>query len=388
MKSLLRSRAGHGNNKVSYVELLFDLVFVFAVTQLSHSLIEHFSAQGAVQTLLLMLAVWWVWIFTAWVTNWLDPEQLPVRVGLMALMIAGLILSSAIPEAFEARGAVFAGAYVTMQVGRSLFFLWAVRGHQQMVRNFQRITVWLVASAMFWISGAFAHDNQRLLLWVCALAIEFAGPAMGFRVVGLGRSLTSDWDVAGEHLSERCALFIIIALGESILVTGATLSHIDVWNSGVIIAFVASLTGSLAMWWLYFDSSAEAGSHRISHSDDPGRMARLAYTYLHLFIVAGIIVIAVADEFVMAHPLGHSDAKTIATMIGGTALYLCGNALFKATIAGRLPRSHLVGVVLMIGLLPVATQLSPAALSGATTLLLIAIAAWDGRHNRWCVRVG
>ena len=108
-RDLLRRRVGRGDGKVSFVELFFDLVFVFAVTQLSHALIEHFTFIGAAQTLLLMLAVWWVWIYTTWVTNWLDPERLPVRLALLGLMMLGLILSSAIPKAFESRGLAFVG---------------------------------------------------------------------------------------------------------------------------------------------------------------------------------------------------------------------------------------------------------------------------------------
>ena len=126
---LLRERAGHGHEKVTTVELFFDLVFVFAVTQLSHSLLEDFSLLGAFKTLLLTLAVWWVWIYTSWVTNWLDPEKIPTRLSLLVLMLAGLILSASIPEAFGHRAASFAGAYVFMQVGRTAYFLWAVAGH-------------------------------------------------------------------------------------------------------------------------------------------------------------------------------------------------------------------------------------------------------------------
>ena len=218
----MRGRGGHEHGKVSFVELFFDLVFVFAVTQLSHSLIEHFTLLGAVQTLLLILAVWWVWIFTSWVTNWLNPERLPVRLALLVLMLLGLILSSSLPKAFESRGLAFAGAYVAMQVGRTLFFIWAVRSHPVMVRAFQRILVWLAGAAVFWLAGAFGHGTARLMLWAIALAMEYVSPSLGFFVPGLGRSRTKDWDVEGGHMAERCALFIIIALGESILVTGAT----------------------------------------------------------------------------------------------------------------------------------------------------------------------
>src|SRR5690349_4255003 len=135
---LLRGKALNGHHRVTFVELFFDLVFVFAVTQLSHSLLEHLSLAGALQTALLLLAVWWVWIFTSWVTNWVDPEAAPVRLMLFALMLAGLVLSTSLPQAFEARGWAFAGAYVLMQLGRSLFMLWVLASRDAgNFRNFQ-----------------------------------------------------------------------------------------------------------------------------------------------------------------------------------------------------------------------------------------------------------
>jgi low temperature requirement protein LtrA len=382
-RDLLRPRNGHEHAKVSFVELFFDLVFVFAVTQLSHSLIEHFTLVGAAQTMLLMLAVWWVWIYTTWVTNWLDPEQRPVRLLLLALMLLGLILSSSIPKAFESRGLAFAGAYVGMQVGRTLFFVWAVKGHPGMVRNFQRILVWLGLATVFWIAGSLVPDAARLGLWTLALGLEYISPSLGFWVPGLGRSTTADWNVEGGHLSERCGLFIIIALGESILVTGATFSGLA-WTPATIAAFVVSFVGSVAMWWLYFDTSAGVGSETISASTDPGQLARLAYTYVHLFLVAGIIVAAAADEFVLTHPLGDADRKTTVAVLGGAGLYLIGNALFKWAIAGRIPVSPAIGVLLLGSFVPASVAVSPLALMTVATLVIVAVAAWEARTRRYC----
>ncbi|AXQ31156.1 hypothetical protein D0B54_21845 [Solimonas sp. K1W22B-7] len=380
-RHLLRTREGHESGRVGYIELFFDLVFVFAVTQLSHALIHHFSLAGALQTLVLMLAVWWVWIYTSWVTNWLDPERLPVRLALMVLMLLGLLLSATIPQAFEERGLLFAGAYVAMQVGRTLFFLWAVRGRPGMVANFQRILVWLAASGLLWIGGGLAGHGERLAWWALALALEYAGPSLGFRVPGLGRSSTADWDVAGGHLAERCALFIIIALGESILVTGATVAGME-WNGITLAAFAVSFVGSLTMWWLYFDAAAETGSHTIAHAQDPGRVARLAYTYIHLLPVAGIILSAVADELVLKHPLGHTEPGVAAVILGSTALYLLGTYLFRCAIARRTQQVPLLAVIALLLLGPVATSMPPLALSAAGTLVLLGVAGWDARSRK------
>jgi low temperature requirement protein LtrA len=223
--------------------------------------------------------------------------------------------------------------------------------------------------------------RRVLLLWAGSLAIEYASPSLGFFVPGLGRSATKEWDVEGGHMTERCALFIIIALGESILVTGAIFSELE-WTLAVVAAFVSSFAGSLAMWWLYFDTSAETGSRTISSSRDPGKLARLVYTYIHLFIVGGIIVAAVADEFVLHHPTGHADVKTIVAALGATALYLVGNLLFKWTISGRLPVSHVAGLAAVAVLASVASHFSPLLLSLATSVLLIIVAVWERRALR------
>jgi low temperature requirement protein LtrA len=209
--------------RVTNAELFFDLVFVFAVTQLSHTLLHHFTLHGAVQVTLLFLAVWWVWVYTTWVTNWLDPDQTPVRILLFLLMLGGLVLSTSIPTAFEGRGLWFAGAYAAMQVGRTAFWLLATPKHRTLVRhNAIRILIWLTGSAVFWISGGFAEGEMRLYLWMVALAIEYVAPAARFWTPGLGFSSVEAWAVEGGHMAERCSLFIIIALGEAVVVSGAT----------------------------------------------------------------------------------------------------------------------------------------------------------------------
>jgi low temperature requirement protein LtrA len=374
---LLRERSPHQHNRVTYVELFFDLVFVFAITQISHTLLAHFTPLGVLQVTMLMLAVWWVWVFTSWTTNWLDPEQAPVRVMLFGLMIAGLALSTSIPKAFENRGLAFAVAYSAMQVGRTLFFLWSVPTSAVGQRNnFIRILIWLGISAVFWIAGGLSEGNLRIGLWLVALAIEYCGPAMRFRSPGLGASTTQDWEVEGGHMAERCALFIIIALGESIVVTGASFAE-AAWTAPVICAFVVALLGSIAMWWVYFHIGAEAGSEHISRSADTGRLARLAYTYLHLPIVAGIVVSAVGDELLLAHPDGHVGVKEILSIVGGPLLYLIGTILFKHAIRGIYQLSHLVGIGLFIVLIPFAERFTPLSLAVAAAAILMIVAAWE-----------
>jgi low temperature requirement protein LtrA len=380
LRSLLRRRGHAGAGRVSMVELFFDLVFVFAITQLSHTLLGGLSTHSALQIGLLLMGVWWVWIYTSWITNWLDPERVPVRACLFVLMLVGLILSASIPKAFSDLGLAFAAAYVFMQVGRTLFVLWAVRGERvSMVRNFQRILAWFCLSAVFWIAGAFAEGNARLGFWAVALAFEFISPSLYFYVPGLGRSALADWDVDGAHMAERCALFVILSLGESLLISGATFAKAP-WSAMSVAAFVVAFVGTVAMWWLYFDKGEHAGVHRITSAADPGRHARVAYTYLHLPIVAGIIVCAVADELVLAHPDHASDAG-LAAIIGGPALYLLGVGGFKwaSSDRPRPPLSHLIGLVLLAALVVPAFLhlLSALAVGALACAAVVTVAMWE-----------
>jgi low temperature requirement protein LtrA len=365
------------HSRVTYAELFFDLVFVYAVTQISHMLLGRFTPLGAVQVTLLFLAVWWVWVYTTWVTNWLNPELTPVRILLFLLMLGGLVLSTSIPTAFEGRGLWFAIAYAAMQVGRTLFWLVSTPPERTPVRhNAIRILTWLSVSAIFWVLGGFAGGQSRLWLWGVALTIEYIAPAALFWIPKLGPSSVEAWAVEGGHMAERCAGFIIIALGEAIVVNGATFADLT-WTSDIVGAFLSAFVGSIAMWWIYFHKGAEAGSELISKSAESGRLARLAYTYLHMPIVGGIILSAVADELVLKHPNGHSDIRTILSAIGGPLLFLVGTILFKHSIRGFLQLSHGIGIIALAGLAWFARDLSPLMLSFLTSAILIVVAVWE-----------
>ena len=186
--AMYRQVAPHGHHRVTYAELFFDLVFVFAVTQIAHTLLAHFTPLGVLQVTLLFLAVWWVWVSTGWITNWLDPEQTPVRLLLFAMMLGGLVLSTSIPTAFDGRGLWFAIAYVAMQVGKTVF-LWVSTPPSRMLArmNAIRIAAWLSMSAVFWIAGGLAEGQSRLVLWAIALVIEYMSPAVRFWIPDTAR---------------------------------------------------------------------------------------------------------------------------------------------------------------------------------------------------------
>ncbi|MFZ6770103.1 low temperature requirement protein A [Undibacterium sp. Di26W] len=380
--SLLRDRFASEGARVEMVELFFDLVFVFAVTQLSHTLIVSLTMQTVLEASLLMGAVWWAWMYTSWVTNWLDPERIPVRACLFVLMLAALVMSAAIPQAFQAKGLWFATTYVVIQIGRTLFFLWAVRHEREgMRKNFLRILIWFTFSGVFWVTGGLVGADWRMACWGIALLIDMLAPALFFHVPVLGRSSSHDWDIAGGHMAERCALFVIIALGESLLAVGGTFASGMVSPSAVG-GFGIAFVSNVAMWWLYFHRSAAQGQDRIARSRQPGRHGLVAYTYLHLPIVAGIIVSAVADHMLLS---GHQGRATVMATVGGALLYLFGIAAFKwsTNIKSLPPVSHLAGVLalVMLGVLATYASFPLLAVNASTTVILMVVAVAEMRYR-------
>lgn len=369
-------RAHAGAERATNVELFFDLVYVFAVTQLSHRLLQHATVGGALETLLLFGMVWLVWAYTTWVTNWLDPERLPVRSLLLALMVGSLVMSAALPAAFGSRGLALGCAYAGMQIGRSVFVVIALRG-VQLQRNFQRILAWSVVSGALAVAGGIAHSDARELLWLTAVIIDVAGGLVGFYTPGLGRSSTADWRIEGNHFAERCQAFLLIALGESVVVIGATLSGLPVIGGVEIFAFLAAFAGAGALWWIYFDRSAEEAARVIAASDDPGRLGRSAYHLLHPIMIAGIIVTAAADEKVLTHPTATPKTPTALMVLGGSALFVAGHAAFKAVVWKVVPATRLLAVLVLTLLGLIAPHVSAIALGGCAGVVLIALAASD-----------
>jgi low temperature requirement protein LtrA len=370
---LLRDRSG--TQRVTNIELFFDLVYVFAVTQLSHYLLGHADLRGALRAGLLLLMVWLVWAYTTWVTNWLDPDLMAVRLLLVALMLASLAMSVSLPRAFGDLGLWVGGAYAVQQIGRTVFMLIALRGHP-LEANFQRILAWCVASSAFAIAGGLAHGNARALLWLGSVCVDLVGGLAGFYTPGLGRSRTSDWTIEGGHFAERCQAFILIALGESIVIIGATLASKPV-NAADVTAFVVAFAGAVAMWWLYFDQSAEAAAEKIARSADPGRLGRSAYHLIHPVMVAGIIVSAAADDKVLSDPGVTATTATAWMILGGPALFLAGHAAFKFVVWRHVSWTRIAGVAVLALLGLAAKAIPELGLAACAAGVVAAVAACD-----------
>ncbi|MBN8919427.1 MAG: low temperature requirement protein A [Rhizobiales bacterium] len=377
---LLRRRDGH-HARVTFEELFFDLVYVFAVTQLSHKLLHGLTFTGLVETLILWFAVWLGWQYTCWLTNWFDPETPRLRSALFVLMLAALVMASAIPDAFAGHGLVFAAIYAASQVGRAAYVVWELDRDHPLSANYRRILGWVSIAAVFWIAGGFAEHWTRAALWAAAVACEYVSPMFGFALPGLGRSKTSDWTIEGGHLAERCQLFVIVALGETLLATGAMLAGAAQWSPAILSGVLATFLGTLAMWWLYFGTSSKDATDTISQSDDPGRLGAY-FHYVHAILVGGIIATAVGNDLVLAHPHDGLSTAQALVLCGGPAIYLLGSAMYKKVVYGELPVSHIAGVAALVALIPVGAAVDLLAMGWLTTIVMLAAGFWEGRLVR------
>jgi low temperature requirement protein LtrA len=359
--------------RATALELFYDLVFVFAITQISHLLLAHLTWEGVGQSVVVLLAVWWSWNYTTWVTNELDPESIIVRLLIIALMLASLVMAISIPEAFGDRALLFAGAYVTIQVGRHLFLTYAAADRGTLERErAEAILIWFAVAGVLWIAGAFADGTARALLWVAALAVDYVAPLVTFRVPGRRHLGSADWQVQVSHFAERFQLFIIIALGESIVLTGATTAELEL-DAARVVTFGVAFLGTAALWWLYFNMAARVAERRLELAEDRTTMARDAYTYLHVVLVAGIIVTAVGDELAIAHPSDELPGEEVAAVVAGPAIYLLGQALFRLRMAGSISWRRLGGAIACVAAGAVGAVVPGLVLAALVTAILIAV---------------
>lgn len=379
------SRAGEllrrpgGSQRATFLELFFDLVFVFALFRLSQGLLDHLNWGGAFQTLVLLLAMFSVWSHTAGATNVFDPQRPPIQMLVIATMLGSLVMAAAAPEAFGQRGLFFAGAYVAIQIGGSVVPVLVLRGHE-VQRAFVRLLFWLGVSAVPWMVGAVAHGTARGALWTVAVAVDYTSIAFRAPTPGLGLASASEFAISGEHLAERYRQFLIIALGELILVTGLAYSNsgFDAERSA---ALVVSFAITALLWRIYIYRAGELLAAAIAAAPDPLRVG-VSTVYSHLAMVAGIVATAVGYELVIAHPFGHTQPAWIAVILGGPALFLAGRALLEYTVFGRVSRDRPIGLLVLGALTPAMLHVSPLMVAIAATAVLAGIAIADATRAR------
>jgi len=376
----LRPRREGVEQPITTVELFFDLVYVFAVTQLSHMILGDLTVAGVGRAAFLLLIVWWAWIYTTWMANWFDPGSPSVRAVLTGVMLASLLMAAALPGAFGPDGVLFAISYVVLQVGRNVAAA-GLLGRDEPLRDvFERLVGWSIASGALWLVGAALPAERRLLLWILAVALDLCAPVVGYWLPRRGHATTTDWDIDGGHFTDRCQGFIIIALGESIVVTGATAAGAGL-SSTVVLCLAIAFIETAALWWLYFGVVAERSRQLMSASEDPGRLARDAYTYLHVPIVGGIIAVAVGDDLLIAAPGQALHGVGLAMVLGGPALYLVGESLFRLRVAGVANVERLAVAAILVLLAPLGSRISVLALSGTVAALLSALTVWELRRG-------
>ncbi|WP_283193243.1 low temperature requirement protein A [Rhizobium sp. AN80A] len=374
--SLIRGKSAK-QTKASFPELFFDLVFVFALIQLSYTLVEDFSSTTLAESILLILAIWWLWVHTTWITNLLDTNKEAVRLLLFALMFGGILLAIALPEAFKDQGLAFAALYCAMQILRSVFMLYAFRSvNRASYLTFVRITVWVIASGVFWIIGGFASIEMRVAFWAVALLIEYISPLARYWVPGMGRSPRETLDISGEHMAERCALFVILCLGEAILTTGRTAAEYMQSSLSVMVFCTAFLTTGF-MWWIYFHHGQQKAADKAESTTAPETVAHGLFTYGHLPIVAGVILTAVGEDFSLSRPEEHSSLKTALAILGGLALFLIGNAWLKFTAAHTLPLSHIAGLAILLATIVLLPWQQNVTIQMVSTVTLLLVALWE-----------
>lgn len=343
MRPRLMRAAGPHRSEVAPIELFFDLVYVFAIIQVSHSLLAHLTWLGAVQVAVLFGAVWWAWNYSAWAMNWLDPRSGLVRVLNGLLMLAALGMSLGLPHAFAEDGLLFAACYVAAQVGRAAFMAVALRGHV-LAKNYTNLLAWSASAGVLFIVGAFLPPDLRLGVWLVALVVDVAAPRFQFRFPGLGSAPMHTWPTDPEHLAERNRGVFIIALGESILIMGFTLAELDPIPARAVAAAALGFAGLFVLWWAYF---ALAGPDtQASRGEASTRALRSAFAYAHALMVAGAIVVAVSIELRISH--AGADAPVVLTTVGGPLIYLVGNILFLRSRTGSVARARYLAAAALV----------------------------------------
>jgi low temperature requirement protein LtrA len=369
------SRAPDAERVVTPLELFFDLVYVFAIGQLSHHLLEHVDLRTGAETAIMALTVVYAWYMTAWAANWLDPDRLPVRMLLVGLMFASLLMSVAIADAFDGRAWLFVTGYLLLQIGRSVFLIVALRG-RALGEHFVNDLVWELLTGGLWVAGAIADGDARLVLWGLAVVVTHGGTSVLHWLPGRGRRIDlGHTEIAVGHLFERFRLFFIIALGETVLTMGTAFTD-EPFELERLLALAIGFTGTVALWWCYFQRSEMLGAAAAETPEGAGAVGYWG-TWTLTLIVLALIAIAVGDELAIAHPGDDATAGFTILSFGGPALFLLAQIIFMREAVGRVPRSRPLAVAALAILALATSPLTMIAGIAASSAVLVAVAIAD-----------
>jgi low temperature requirement protein LtrA len=356
--------------RVTPLELFFDLVFVLAITQCTALMAKNPSWEGVARGLLVLGVLWWCWVGYAWLTSVVDPEEGAVRIAIFAAMAALLVAALAVPHAFNDEGLVFAIAYGLARYAQIVLLYIAGRDNRNLRHSV--ITGLLFSSTIaigLLVLASQLDGVAQGALWATALALDMAGPFF-FGVEG--------WMLVPAHFAERHGLIILIAIGESVVAIGAGATA-DL-GAGVITAAVLGVAVAAALWWLYFDVVVIVATRRLARAK-PGReqnsMARDSYSFLHLPMIAGIILIAFGIKKTLGHVDHHLDIVPATALFGGTALYLLAHVAFRYRNIHTINTQRLVTAALLVALLPLAAEIPALAALAILAAILVALIAYE-----------
>ncbi|MDH6142568.1 MULTISPECIES: low temperature requirement protein A [Kitasatospora] len=355
--------------RVTWAELYFDLVFVFAITQISNLLYLHHGAGGVPRALVVFIPVYWCWVGTTVQANVRDVDTARDRVGIFAVGLSGLLMALALPEAYGARGVLFGAAYWAAR----LVLLWLIGGIRGVWRG--PYGVGAVISGPLMLTGGLLHGDARPALWAVAAAIDLAGPTVL-------RAVLARVAYHPGHLPERFGLLVLVALGESIVGTGAPAAAAHGLGNGELFAVIAAFTISCALWWVYFAHANEAMRHALTVAEARAGVLRRVFSYAHLVLVASVIAIAVGFHVTVAEPDRRLDLGTLGLLYGGCALYLLTFGYTRWTMFRRPAHTRLVAGAVLLALVPVLLLVPALAALVVLAVLLVALNAVEESRIR------
>ncbi|MFG2050969.1 low temperature requirement protein A [Micromonospora sp. NPDC048935] len=362
-----------GLRRPAFLELFFDLVYVFALATLATMLAEDLTWTGLAETLVLLLAFTMIWALVAWTADTIDLNRPSGQAHLIGVAAASLLLAAAASDAYGGHALLFAITYLVIPLSTTAYYVVGVPG-RSVPRSTIRIQTWKSVAGVGWIAGALVGGSGQLPIWALVIVVEYAAGAFGWPLPRLGRSQPDAWRLVGARVAERYRQFVIIALGVSIFVTGTTFSmnEYTLERAGALLVVFGTV---VLMWRIYIYRAGELLTDAIARSTNPALLTQSA-AVTHLIMVAGISGAAVTSHLVVGRPWGETPPSWAAVILGGPALYLLGRGVLDFTVFGRISRSRLAGVVLLACLAPTTPLLPPVvvALLAMIVLALIAVA--------------
>lgn len=364
---------GGDEHSVTPLELFFDLALVFAVTQVTSLLVEEPSWSGVLRGMLVLAALWWAWSGYAWLTSAVDVDEGGVRLAMLAAMAAMLIVALAVPDAFGDDGVVFGVAYLIGRVLHLVLYTTVGRGDPDLRRAVLRVAPTELTAGVLLVIAGVLHGNGRLALWAVAVGVDYIGPFLAD---------LRGWYIAPEHFAERHGLVMLVALGESVIAIGVGVGH-DL-DGGVIAAAVLGMIVVFAMWWLYFDVAAIFARRRLSQlrGIDQARLGLHAYSYLHLPMVAGIVLFAFGLETALHQLDDHLELVPAVALCAGVSLYLAGQVGFMVLTVRRVFRRRTTAAVVLLALLPLAAAIPSLAALAIVSAISTGVVAYEAIARR------